>query len=585
MPTKGCYSRQLSRVGCQLGIHLVVKRSIKNAPVEIGEVLAGKYRVERVLGVGGMGVVVAATHLQLDKLVALKFMLEEASEDAQVVARFAREAKAAARLHTLHICKVLDVGALENGAPYMVMEFLEGSDLRELMKKRKVAGKGPMPVERAVGYIVQACLGMAEAHAHGFVHRDLKPPNLFVTGGADGRPLIKILDFGIAKASLDGIDTSTETVMGSPAYMPPEQWEGARYVDERGDIWALGAILQFLLSGRPPFKGDSLPALFNKIASQEPASLALPELGVPPGLQAVVLRCLAKSPGNRPRSAAELANLLAPFGPDDAEQLALRASRVASVGAEGTMMGHVVHSTAMPVINRDQFVLDDAQPTEKIAAASAADGGTIHVSHQPASSTPRAAILPPDPTPAGASRSAKSRNWLPLYAVVGLAIVAIALAVLVDDAPPATDTSELASTEAEMDASAAATAAALVAPVLAPTKQEAVMAEVTLSSDPEGAEVRIDGVPKGVSPLTLPLQVGSTVWLRLDLPGHEALEQAIEVSADDPEQKFSLVALPDDDANQRESETTEKNAREKTRVIKSRKARDQAIRDSADRRH
>jgi serine/threonine-protein kinase len=557
-----------------------VKQSIKNAPVEIGEVLAGKYRVERVLGVGGMGVVVAATHLQLDKLVALKFMLEEASEDPEIVARFAREAKAAARLHTLHICKVLDVGALENGAPYMVMEFLEGSDLRKLMKERKAAGKGPMPTARAVGYIVQACLGMAEAHAHGFVHRDLKPPNLFLTGGADGRPLIKILDFGIAKASLDGIDTSTETVMGSPSYMPPEQWEGARYVDERGDIWALGAILHFLLAGRPPFQGDSLPVLFNHIATREPGSLALPELGVPQGLQAAVRRCLEKSPGDRPQSAAELANLLAPFGSHDAQQFAMRASRVASVGPEGTLIGQVGHSTGIQALRPEDAVTLEVEQSKLLAdpttipdnPTTIPDSGTIH----------HAAVLPRAEPYFDTPRAAQSRKWLLLYALGGVAIAIILFASLADDHAPrvkaeARDVSEAVALPVET---------VLDSPRQVP--QPALMAEVTLSTLPEGAEIRVNGVPKGMSPLTISLEVGSTVWLRFDLDGHEALEQSVEIASEASNQEFSLVALTEDRAVEDRSERDEpktKRAPSKTRVLKSRKPRKERIRDSADRRH
>lgn len=561
-----------------------MKPSFKNAPVKVGEVLAGKYRVERILGVGGMGVVVAATHLHLDKMVALKFMLEEASEDMEVVARFAREAKAAARLKTLHICKVLDVGALDSGAPYMVMEYLEGSDFRKIMKERKAAGKGGMPVARAVDYIVQACLGMEEAHAHGFVHRDLKPPNLFLTGTADGRPLVKILDFGIAKASHDNLDTSTATVMGSPAYMPPEQWEGARYVDERGDIWALGAILHYLIAGRPPFKGDSLPSLFHQIATQEPSSLALPELGVPLGLQAAVKRCLAKSPSNRPQSAAEVANLIAPYGSHDASQFAMRATRVASVGPDGTRIGKVAHSTGIEVIGGPEAVTLEVEQSALVTngvtvpgLATVPDEGTMH----------RAAVLPAAGTYAHAPSGAGSRMRWPLVAGAGVILGIVLLALLAgDDAPPAKESpAPVAATEA---GDAAAAIAEPVAPIAVPEPgqgEPALMTEITLSTLPEGAEIRVNGVPKGLSPLTVSLEVGSSVWLRFDLAGHEALEQEIEVSADAREQEFFLAALADHEEEANPSETGKKEASTKKRVIKSKKVRKERIRDSADRRH
>src|SRR5579864_8602341 len=163
-------------------------------PVQIGDVLAGKYRVDRILGVGGMGIVVAATHLQLDQKVALKFMLPEALKLPALVERFAREARAAVRLKSDHVARVLDVGTLDTGSPYMVMEYLEGSDLGSLVERQ-----GPMPVAMAVDCVLQACDAVAEAHALGIVHRDLKPRNLFMTTRNDGRALVKVLDFGISK--------------------------------------------------------------------------------------------------------------------------------------------------------------------------------------------------------------------------------------------------------------------------------------------------------------------------------------------------------------------------------------------------
>ena len=163
-------------------------------PVRPGDVVAGKYRVDRTLGVGGMGVVVAATQIELDRRVALKFLLPKVLERPRLVARFSREARAAASLQSEHVARVIDVGTLESGGPYIVMEYLEGEDLSHVLARR-----GPLPSDEAVGYVLEACEAVAEAHAHGIVHRDLKPANLFLATRATGAPVIKVLDFGLSK--------------------------------------------------------------------------------------------------------------------------------------------------------------------------------------------------------------------------------------------------------------------------------------------------------------------------------------------------------------------------------------------------
>jgi serine/threonine-protein kinase len=239
-----------------------------------GRVLAGKYRVERVLGQGGMGVVVAAHHIQLDERVAIKFLLPDAVANAEVVGRFVREARAAVRIKSEHVARVSDVGTLEGGEPYMVMEYLEGSDLAAWLLQR-----GALPVEQAVEFLLQASEAIAEAHALGIVHRDLKPANLFVVRRADGLWSVKVLDFGISKVTAldasgpDANFTRTSAVMGSPLYMPPEQMAASRNVDARADIWALGVILYELLSGHAPFAGETLPEVCMKIAIEPPPAI------------------------------------------------------------------------------------------------------------------------------------------------------------------------------------------------------------------------------------------------------------------------------------------------------------------------
>jgi eukaryotic-like serine/threonine-protein kinase len=208
------------------------------AGVREGDILAGKYRVERVLGIGGMGVVVAAHHLQLDEKVALKFLLPEALGNSEAVARFAREARAAVKIKSEHVARVIDVGTLPNGAPYMVMEYLDGGDLAAWLQER-----GPLPIEQAVEFVLQACVAVADAHALGIIHRDLKPANLFCVRRSDGQLSIKVLDFGISKMTPFGGSgpsamTHTSALMGSPLYMSPEQMRSAKDTNPRTDIWA-----------------------------------------------------------------------------------------------------------------------------------------------------------------------------------------------------------------------------------------------------------------------------------------------------------------------------------------------------------
>jgi len=255
--------------------------------VQQGTVLAGKYRVERVLGQGGMGVVVAATHLQLDKRVALKFLRPEVLHDSLLVARFANEARAAGKIQSEHVAKVLDVGALDDGAPYMVMAYLEGRDLAEHVRQR-----GALPGQEAIEYVLQACEALAEAHVAGIIHRDLKPANLFLTSRADGSPCIKVLDFGISKAGPAGPEqglTQTSAMMGSPNYMAPEQLKSARHVDARTDIWALGVTLQELLTGEVSFRAETVAELYVSILQSQPKPLRVLRPEAPPGAPGSVL--------------------------------------------------------------------------------------------------------------------------------------------------------------------------------------------------------------------------------------------------------------------------------------------------------
>lgn len=287
--------------------------------------LAGKYRIERLLGRGGVGVVFQATHTRLNQRVAIKLLLSTAMPDA--IARFTREAQAAARLKNEHIARVLDVGELPSGMPFMVMEYLEGCDLDEHLR-----AQGALPVREAADYVLQACEALAEAHAAGIVHRDLKPANLFLTKRADGGNTIKLLDFGISKdqspdqAGGTGMKlTQTTAVFGSPLYMSPEQMRAARNADVRSDIWAIGVILYELCTGKPPFDAEVYSDLVLKVSLEAPPPPASIRRDLPPKLEAVILRCLEKDPARRFPDVAKLAEALVPFASKEASFSAVRA--------------------------------------------------------------------------------------------------------------------------------------------------------------------------------------------------------------------------------------------------------------------
>ena len=297
--------------------------------VREGDVLAGKYRVDEVLGIGGMGVVVAAHHLQLDDKVAIKFLLPHALRNEEAVARFQREARAAVKIKSEHVARIIDVGTLDSGAPYMVMEHLDGCDLDAWLHER-----GPLDPEQAVEFVLHACEAMAEAHALGIVHRDLKPANLLCIRRRDGLLAVKVLDFGISKVvdlgseEHDPAITKTQSLMGSPMYMSPEQLRSSKHVDARADIWSLGVVLHELIAGHPPFSAETMPQLVLKVMSLPAPGIREARADVPEGLERVILRCLEKDKEKRYPTVAELAAELGEFGPARAQASVERVSRV-----------------------------------------------------------------------------------------------------------------------------------------------------------------------------------------------------------------------------------------------------------------
>jgi eukaryotic-like serine/threonine-protein kinase len=285
-------------------------------PFRAGELVGGKYLIDKLVGEGGIGYVVAARHVELDEYVALKFLRPEALADPEIVSRFAREARASIKIKSEHVPRVLDLGSLPEAGPFIVMEHLDGSDLGAVLHER-----GSLAVTRAVEYVIQACDALATAHAAGIVHRDIKPENLFLARRAAGLDVIKVLDFGISKVAIgekahlpDTTQTATRAVTGSLSYMSPEQIRGDD-VDHRTDIWSLGAVLYELLAGRNAFDASSVTALSAEIMKEDPAPIGTLRPDVPADLAVVVARCLSKDPAARYQDVADLALALLPFAP------------------------------------------------------------------------------------------------------------------------------------------------------------------------------------------------------------------------------------------------------------------------------
>jgi eukaryotic-like serine/threonine-protein kinase len=329
-----------------------------------GTIVAEKYRLERVLGRGGMGMVIEAKHVRLGTRVALKFLHRSILGNETVPERFLREARATAALRSEHVCRVFDVGEFD-GTPYLVMELLEGTDLEKVLR-REVR----LPPQLACNYLIQACAGVSEAHAAQIVHRDLKPGNLFLVNRPDGGQLLKVLDFGIAKAPQEtelGL-TGTNAILGSPAYMSLEQLRSSRLVDTRSDIWSLGVILYELVAGRRPFNGEGIADLALRIAMETtpklPEDLTFPEITAPgvtsskvtsgkgarvrEALDAIITKCLDRDPERRYQSVAELALALAPFAEDPERRIASSLGRASSRPGELVLPDEVSLRDAVP---------------------------------------------------------------------------------------------------------------------------------------------------------------------------------------------------------------------------------------------
>lgn len=381
--------------------------------IKPGDVLDGKYVVERLLGQGGMGAVFVAHEEQLGRRVAIKILLPEVIGSQEAIARFEREARAAASLESDHVTRVLNVGRLDGGLPYIVMEFLEGEDLANILAKR-----GPLPVGEVIAIMMHACDALAEAHSRGIVHRDLKPANLFFARRSNGSAIVKVLDFGISKATaaspLGGGLTATRALMGTPYYMSPEQLREARNVDGKADIWALGITMYELLVGGPPFVAEGLAELCVQVLTTPHAPISFRRADVPVQLSAIVDRCLEKDPAKRFASAEELAGALHALSdkfPDQSGGLRPLAYRPTPAPArDPAQFGGGV----APTVGHTPYELDVPRhgasgppgPAPMPASAQSVDGGLTRAPFVPATSDGIAHTRAPLPTTHSAGAAA-----------------------------------------------------------------------------------------------------------------------------------------------------------------------------------
>jgi serine/threonine-protein kinase len=508
-----------------------------------GDLIGGKYRVERLLGIGGMGAVVEAVHLELGQRVAVKVMLPNVAEMGEFPARFLREGRAAAALHSQHVARVFDVGRMIDGAPFLVMELLQGRDLDKIVRAH-----GPLPLDEAVGYLLQACDAVAEAHMLGIVHRDLKPSNLFLAEQPGGLPMVKVLDFGISKTTkLDAEEgdqqaglTATDATLGSPQYISPEQLRDSRNVDARTDLWSLGMVLHWLLTGRLAFEASTIGAHLAMVVAEPATPLRLRRSDAPFELEEVILRCLQKRLETRFQNTGQLALALAPFAPAWARQLVPavvgRVGQAASAAPLPPLEELTVRSSppsGLPMPSGARAALTDPA----LASRSALGGFADTHPPGPAGSPPeavsgagiQAAWTPPDTRPRHLLGG--NRPFF-LAGVVAALLLAFTVQRVISDGSP--DPASPAASGAA--APPVRGTADPPAPEAAPTTQRGDPAgarevAVRLALSPGDAEVALDGAPVQDNPILLP-RSDRKHTLVVSAPGYVAESHEVSAQAD-----------------------------------------------------
>lgn len=494
----------------------------------VGQIISGRFRVEHVIGVGSMGVVLAAKHIELDERVAIKFIRPEMQKLPGVLSRFAREAKAAVSIKSEHVAQVFDVGTAEGIGPYIVMEYLEGRDLGAMLHS-----EGRLAIGRAVHYVMQACEALAVAHSNGVTHRDIKPENLFLTRQGD-MEVIKLLDFGISKAALTGkvfgdelSASESACLLGTPLYMSPEQIRATSEVDHRADIWSLGAVLYELITARSAFVADSVRQVWTRILETAPTPLSTHCPEAPPALQHVIDRCLDKDPAERFQNVAELAIALLPFAPSRARSYAQRASSILGTKSDSIIPAPMPPAMSIPMPSSTRPI----------------SGGAISTNAYLALPMPDMSAPPVFGHRASHSVTDDSRGRL--FAAVAAAGILGALFMF-----------WVGSQRGLPTASRVAARSVLSEGRLppAPESEPANVAEMPVSrmvlieSQPSGALVKVGGQALGVTPLSTLLPFG-TQQLTISKPGHRTEQAFIQVDPAAPGAKavrarVKLVEIP-----------------------------------------
>lgn len=505
--------------GDAMNVYAPESNTFSSEDYAVGRVISGRFRVEHVIGIGSMGIVLAARHLELDERVALKFIRAEMQRVPGVLSRFAREAKAAASIKSEHIAQVFDVGTAEGIGPYIVMEYLEGRDLAAVLEL-----EGRLSIRRAVHYAMQACEALAVAHSGGITHRDIKPENLFLTRQGD-LECVKLLDFGISKAALTGKVFDNELssadnacLLGTPLYMSPEQIRATSELDHRTDIWSLGAVLYELITGHSAFVADSVRKVWTRILETTPTPLAAycPELS--PALQAVLDRCLEKDPARRFQTVAELADALLPFAPTRARLYAQRASSILGTKSDS--------------------ILPAPLPSPPPAASASLTLPLPHSSRPAAAPVPSSFVAPPNTdVSAPPVIGQRSSQTLPEPGK-GQLVIAMAFAGLLGALfmvwfgarrlEPTASRVEPVGVSAIQPRPGEKPAAAE-----APAEELLTSRTVLIESQPSGALVRLGGQAIGVTPLSTLLPVG-THQLNITKPGHVAEQAFVQLDAAPP---------------------------------------------------